>query len=1026
MKGFFRFFAQRHILANLITLMTILLGLSTLASIKRDIYPSVVVGIMSITTTYPGASPEDVELNVTNKIEGELKNVTGIERVVSVSMENVSLINAFIDIDVSDEEKVKSEIREAVNRVTDLPAEVTEAPQVVDMRQMTPVIEVGISSELPYRELREQARLLEKKLKSVSGVSHLTSYGYRAREVRVQVSPDALSRYQIPMREIIAAIRARNIRGTTGTFESYTSEKNLVTLAQFRDAQEVGDVIVRSTFDGPVIRVKDLAVISDDFADEKMLSRMNGQAAISFIVWPRENADVIRTSDAVKAMVEQERERLSEGVEIHYATDMSRTIRNSFNVVLRNGLVGLVLVCLLLTVFLNLRTAFWVALGIPVTLLGLIFLLPLFGSYLDTITLAGMILVIGIIVDDAIIIAENISKRRELGDEPLDAAVTGLYEVYRPVVTTVLTTLVVFAPMFFMPGVFGKYVVVIPLAISLALIISLVEATAALPAHLIPRHGRGPRKTASRRWFNALRERYREILPQFLRFRYPLVGLSILLLMGTLWYAGRYMKFIMFPADLADQFGVIVELPTGTSLRATADKVRDIEALLEDLPEEEMTSYVTRIGSINLFEAVSENYAAIMVNLSHFSERSRNADQIVEGLRKQTDELAGFEQILYTINTGGPPVGKPISIRIVGSDDARRAALADTVERFLAAIEGVKDIARDDELGKDQVEIQIDYDQLSRLGLTVADVAQNVRIAYDGEVVTSVRYGEEDVDFRVMIAEAARQELDYLTELRIPNREGRLIPLREVAILQIGPGQADFRHFDGERTVTVEADVDQAITTPVEATQAVFDHFNLDDDWPGLRFLVGGEVFETEESVAGLLRTMILAVIGVYFLLVLLFNSLTQPVLVMIAIPFGIIGVIVAFALHGDPLTFTAMLGIIGLSGVVVNDSLVLVNHINDLKRKRREASIKDLVAEGTVDRLRAVIMTTLTTVVGLLPLAYGLGGTDAFMAPMAMAMGWGLFFATPLTLVLVPCLYMIGQDIHRLVKRVKGATTEE
>ena len=1019
MKSFFRFFAERHILANLITIMIIILGLNTLMGIKRDIYPQVDFGVMNIMTRYPGASPEDVELNVTNKIEQEMKTVTGIDRITSVSMENVSVVVVVIDINERDQDKIKTEIREATGRVKDFPVEVTEAPLITELSSTEfSVIEVGLSGERSYRELRELARLFEKKLKNISGVSRLGRFGYRAREIKVEVSPSAVERYQIPLREIIAAIQRRNIRGTAGSYESYTSEKNLVTLAQFRDPQEVGDVIVRSTFEGPLIKVKDLAVVEDDFEDERVLSRVNGKSAISFLVYLSESADVVRTCDAVKELIQRENKKLPDDVEVIYVNDSSRIVRNSFNVVLSNGLIGLVLVIVLLPIFLNFRTAFWVAMGIPVALLGTIFLLPLFNMYLDTITLTGMILVIGIIVDDAIIIAENITRQREKGDKPLEAAVTGIHQVFRPVVTTILTTFLVFAPMFFMSGAFGKYIVPIPLAISLALFISLLEATIALPAHLVPGMRRRSAESTGRNWFRVLSNRYKGVVFHILKFRYVLIPLFIILLLVALWYAGNFMKFILSPSGMADSFGMIVELPTGTSLRATSDKVKEIEELVANLPDEELASFNTRIGTNVLINAESENYAGMMINLTPFTERSRSADQIVEDLRQKTNELKGFENIVYSVVTGGPPVGKPVNIRIVGSDDVLRAKLADSVEAFLADIKGVKDISRDDKRGKDQVEIKIDYDKLSRLGLTVVDVAQNVRIAYDGEVVTSVRYGDEDIDFRVIFQEKARKRLRYLNELLIPNRQGRLIPLKEAAWLKTGPGPSDYRHFDGERTVTIEADVDQDTTTPIEVTDAVFNHFNLDRDWPGMRFVKGGEAIEIEESMTSLFRTLIIAVLGIYFLLVLLFNSMTQPFLVMITIPFGITGVIAAFAFHGEPFSFVAMVGIIGLSGVVVNDSLVLVSHINDLKRQRRGENIREIVAEGTANRMRAIILTTITTVAALLPLAYGLGGTALFMAPMALALAWGLVFATPLTLVLVPCLYMIGQDMHRILKR--------
>ena len=1021
MKSFIRFFAERHMLAYIITIMIILLGLGALIDIPRDVYPAVDFGIVNIQTYYPGASPEDVELNVTNKIEKEIQTVTGIERVNSLSMENVSIVNVFLDIDAKDPDKIKNNVREAVGRVTEFPKEVTDAPLISELTHQSAnsIIEVGLTGELPYGVMREQARLFEKKLKKINGVSRLERVGYRAREIKIEVDPDAVEEYQIPMHEIIAAIQSRNIRGTTGSFESYTSETDLVTLAQFKEPTEVGDVIVRSTFDGPTIKIKDLAVIKDEFEEQRLLTRVNGLSAITFRVFMKEGADVIRTCDAIKALVGVEQEQMLGGIDLIYSNDTSRYIRNSFDVVLKNGVIGLILVIILLPIFLNFRTAFWVAMGIPVAFLGTVFLIPRFGGYLDTITLSGMILVIGIIVDDAIIIAENISKRREMGDEPIDAAVNGTYEVFKPVITTILTTFLVFAPMFFMPGVFGKYIIPIPLAISIALFVSLIESVVALPAHLVTGMKRRPVGSTGRTWFKVLSGKYQNIVKRFLRLRYVLVPVFIVFLIGSLWYAGNFMKMVLFPSGMAREFYAVIELPVGSPLLTSSEKMMELEKIIAELPEDELDSYNTWVGMNIMIGAESENYAALSVLLSPFNKRDRSAEEIVEEVRIKSEAIQGIEDISFSISTGGPPVGKPISLQIVGSDDDLRKALADSVATFLGTIDGVKDISRNDIGGKDQLAININYNKLGRLGLTVADIARNVRLAFDGEIVTNVRYGDEDVAFRLIVDEIARKDLDYIDQVLIPNRQGRMIPLKDVASLIPGPGQPDIRHFNGERTVTIEADVVQDLITPLDATNAVLDKYDMNKDWPGIQLSLGGEVFETQESMTGLFRTLVIALLGIFFLLVLLFNSLAQPFLVMAAIPFGITGVIIAFGFHGEPFSFMGIMGIIGLSGVVVNDSLVLVNHINDINKAKPKVNIIDIISEGTADRLRPIVMTTVTTVAALLPLAYGIGGTALFMAPMALALGWGLIFATPLTLVLVPCLYLIGQDMGRRTKKV-------
>ncbi len=1015
--SFFRFFAQRPMLANITTLLIILMGFGSLATIKRDAFPSVEFGELLITTVYPGASPEDVELMVTNEIEEQLKEVTGLKHYISWSRENVSTVHVVVDPDVNDEDKVIREVREAVSRVTDLPKEVTEAPLITELSTASfPMIEIGIAGDINYRELREVARNFQRKLEKVTGVSRVGRYGYQAREVKIEINPDKLESHDISLGEVVRAIGLRNIRATGGSFESYTSEQNIVTLAQFREPAEVGDVIVRTTFDGPSIKISDLAYIRDDFEEEKILSRVNGEEAISLIAFKSENADMIRTVAEIRKLVEKQRAYLPEGVEMLLSNDESQYVRDRLSIVANNGLLGLCMVLIVLALFLNLRIAFWVALGIPVTLLGAIFLLPIFDSFLDSITMTAMVLVIGIIVDDAIIIAESIYQHYEKGKSAVEAAVDGVADVIKPVATTILTTLIVFIPMFFMPGMLGKFVYVIPLVITLSLFISLIESTVALPAHIAGglKNKIAP-KSDKPHFFDRLKARYAKVLNKVLVGRHFLLLLFIGLLSGAIYYASRYMDFILFPSSSAERFIIMIETPTGTSLKATSDRTRQVEEIVSQLDKNELDSFVTRVGTFGeVGSSERENNAAVYVSLTSFASRERTADEIVADLRSKTDKLENV-RIIYNINSGGPPVGRPITIRVVGPNDDIRSKLADDVVTFLQTFPGATDIDRDDKVGKSQVEIKFDYDKLARVGVSVADVARNVRIAYDGEVVTNVRYGDEDVDFRVIFTEQVRKDPDSLGKLTLPNRNGYLTPLTEIARFVSTPGPANFTHYDGDRTVTITGDVDTEITTSLKVSQSVNGKFNVELDYPGTELLIGGEAEESQKSVNELMIIMGISCVGMYLLLTLLFNSIWQPIIVMMAIPFGLLGVIIGFSIHNMALGFLGLIGIIGLAGVVVNDSLVLVAHINELRKREPGLKIRQIVAIGTSNRLRAVILTTVSTVAGLLPLAYGIGGADPYMGPMALALGWGLLFATPLTLVLIPSLYLIGEDIVRL-----------
>ncbi|MCH7573763.1 MAG: efflux RND transporter permease subunit [Candidatus Marinimicrobia bacterium] len=1031
MKSLIRYFAQRHLLANLLTFSILVLGYMSLTSMKRDMFPAVDLDELVVTTRYPGASPEDVELNVTNKLENELKSVDGIDIMTSYSLENISVINITLDSGAGDTEKFKRDIRDAVNRVTNFPPEVTDAPAVFEIKtENFEIIRVGMGGSIPYAELAAHARQFEKKLKDIKGVSGVYKTGYLAREIKIEVSQQKMEEYQIPLRDIMAAIQLRNIRATGGSFESYTSDKSIVTLAQFREPQEVGDVIVRSTFEGPRILIKDLAVIRDGFEPEKTRFRMNGKAVIGFTITKQSSADVIRVVEEIKQLVEHERANLPPGVELEYSSDESRFVRSMLQIMITNGLIGLFLVIAVLFVFLDFRTAFWVAMGIPLSLMAVFIISPFFNASINMLTLMGLIIVLGLIVDDAIVIAENISTRREMGDLPLDAAVNGTYNVLRPVFATIITTTLAFGPFFFMSGIMGKFMWAFPLIIILALAVSFVEALTILPAHVTGGRAnmRGGARVTKRNWFIPIRQGFERMLMGLLRFRYLVIAFFVSMLIGAFAYAGKHMQFVLFPGDIADQFYIIVELETGTSLRATTDQVNRIEELLDELPAEEMVSYWTVIGSQTggggppFSPGESENWALSAVTLTPYNVRGRSANEIVDELRTRTDELFGSEVVRYFVDAGGPPVGSAITLRVVGNDDARRKALADAVVDFLGTMEGVTEINRDDKLGKEQVSIIPDHVRLSQLGLTVADIARNVRLAYDGEVITKVRYGDEDVGFRIIMEESARQQPGYLGDLQIPNRQGRLIPLKDVASFEIGPGPSAFYHYQGDRAVRITADLEKGSPmTPLQATKAIVDRFDLASDWPGMRFVVGGEAQETQESMVSLGKAMGMAGIGIYLVLVLLFNSMTQPILVMFAIPFGLIGIIAAFSLHGEPLGFLAMMGVIGMMGVVVNDSLILVNHINSHRPGTKDEDYLKLVAKGTASRFRPILLTSITTVAGLLPTAYGLGGYNAFIAPMALALGYGILFATPLTLLLLPSLYMVQHDIGKLIRKIPG-----
>jgi multidrug efflux pump subunit AcrB len=1018
MRQLISFFVNRPHLANIITLMIVLLGLLSLSNLKRDTFPKVDMGEMIIVTRYPGAAPADVELNVTNKLEKELKSVDGIKRYLSTSIEEVSTIHIVLESDASDLDKIKEDIREALAKVNDLPQEVTDQPTIMEIQtESFPIIEIGVAGDVPYAELLTYAKRLEKKLENLPGVAKLDPYGYFDREVHIKTIPQKLNTYQISLQEIITAIRHRNIRASMGTFENTNGAQNIITDNQFKKPNDVENVIIRSNFAGNVIRVKDLATIDDGFETPKVLSRINGSPAISFFVQKSAHADVLDTIEAIERLAQTEQQFLPDTIQIVSAHDFSKYLKNRLKVMTTNGILGLCFVLVVLGFFFNFRTSFWVAIGIPVSLMGVFFLMPLFDISINVISLLAMIIIIGIIVDDAIIIAESIAQHREAGKSPKDAAVDGLMEVYKPVLTTIATTFLAFAPMFFMPGTMGKFIFVIPVIITFALIFSMVEGLTALPAHLLKGMEGLKKETSSKRYLFIEKSKnwYGRKLAIALNHRYKISFGFAGLFIGVILIASATMNFVLFPESSADQFIIQVEAPVESQLVTTLEHVKRVESELLKLPSSEVEAFTTRIGMFGNAHNTSEkeNFSVTYVDLTPIGNRKKTARQIVASLKKITDTFEGVK-IQYNIDGGGPPVGEPITLRIVGDNDQQRNSLASEMESFLISIPGVLELERSDKLENNQISLGLNHAKMSRYGVSVSDVTETIRTAYNGSIATNVRYGDEDVGFRVEVNQSDRNSIGTLNALLIPNKAGRLVHLSDIASVQEIPGTPNFYHYNSQRSITISGDIDKSKLTVSEVVTQVKTQFDIPKNWPELSLIIGGEAKETEESVQSLMITFIAAIIGIYLLLMLLFNSMIQPFLVIAAIPFGIIGVIFAFAMHGEDLGFLAMIGTVGLSGVVVNDSLVMVNHFNTLLKKSPKQDINKIIIEGAKNRFRPIILTSLTTICGLLPLAYGIGGSDPFIVPMALALGYGLFFSTPLTLFFLPCFYGVFFDLRQ------------
>jgi len=1052
MDAFLKFLVQQKKFALVFSLAFIAIGVLSVIGMQRDQFPAVDFEILAVTTVYPGASPEDVEKSVTNVIENELLSVSGIKEITSTSREGISSIIVTLEADLKDVTTVKNDVRNAVNRVKSFPEEVTDLPRVLDFNVTEfPIITINIDGKNGnYNQARQITDDLETALLKVKGVASIEKNGYLESEIQIKVDPIRLDKYNISVNEVISAISTRNARFTVGGNNQESLEKNIVILSEFQSIDEIKDVVIKSSFDGPVIRLDDIANVFRGEEEETSITRVNGTKGFVLQVKKQDQADIIRTVKRVRERVSELQVNYPDNIDIFYTDDSSEAVANRLNIIIKNGYIGLALVLVVLGAFLSLRTAFWVAVSIPVTLLGTVFGLGLTGNTINLISLSGFILVLGIVVDDSIIIAESIHHYKSKGGDLYKNVVIGLKRVIMPVVTTIISTMLVMSSFFLMSGILGKFIYVLPVVVIFALGISFLEITFALPAHL------STNKVGKQRtWFIPVENFYNRFIRYALRWRYLIVPLFIALLVYTSFFAFNNIPFNLFPSRGATVIFANIEAPNGSSAAYTENIVIDVENIIVNEIGEDLDSFTSTIGSY------FTNVANIEIALTPTNDRERTAEDMEEKLKSLVENVEGAEKINISLLRPGPPQGEDIEITLVAENDAQRNQAADRIEEILKSIDGVDNINRNDEIGKPRIEIVLDFDEMARLGVDYQSVYRHLRTAYSGSYVTDVTIAGKEEDVRIYIGSEDYTE-NFIKNTTVKNRQGNSISMSIFSTLREIKGEPDFNHFDGDRSIKLTAsiadgrakkkpttatrgqnfDIDQSIKMTSDGDQSIkrgpprgpppsktailamtLKELNAPVDFPQVSIITSGGAQESIESLQDFLRAFVIAIIGIFLLLAILFNSYSQPMLVLAAVPFSLIGVVWAFYFHGEPLSFFALTGSLALMGVIVNDSLVMVSHLNYIKEK--SAALEDKIvwiARGSRDRLRAVVLTTLTTMAGVLPLAYGIGGTDVFLQPMVLALGYGLIFGTFLTLILLPCMYLMNYDFINMLGRIKAS----
>lgn len=1025
MRALVGWFVGRPLMVRLLGIFILAAGVAASQLLTYQTFPPVELGIYTVTTVRPGSSPEDIELTVTAPLEDEILEIEGVAKLESASMEGVSVITIRAAPELAESGRFLPTLRNAVDDA-DLPTDLPEDPEIEEMSSVrVPVMEVHVVGDVSEDALRRAARMLEDGLREVDGIASVDKVGYRDREVRILLHPDRIHQLGIPLSEIREAITRRNLRDAGGSIESFATQQEVLTIGQFDDPLEVGAVILRSRAPGDFVSLEDVADIRLGYEDWEIRSTVDGRMAITLLPRKHANADGLDTSAAVSRFLDLQRDLLPAGVEIVITNDMSRWTTVMLDVLISNALFGFALVIVILMLFYPAPVAGWIAFGLPVAFALALALLPAVGLGIDVMTLTAMILLLGMLVDDAVVTGDSIIRMRERGLDPATASIDGSLQVASPVGISMGTTILAFTPIAFMGGLEGKFLWALPVMAALTLGSSLVECRFLLPTHLAHLRGR----THHRRWFDPVQRFYDRLLLRAVRLRYLTIGLFVVAALVIAGLGATVLRFNLYPEVNIDSFWVRVETPLGSTFEHTAESLPVLEAMIrEEIPADDLLSITAQIGHHDTdvygsTEGRRDSWALITVHMRGESERIVNSNDVIARLRQRMADLEGYRSLVIEPFNDAPVIGKPVQVEVIGNDPSR-FDLADRLVAFLEDQPGMTDVWTSHQLGKDAVRVQLDHEVMAARGVTVADVIETVRLAFDGIIVGELRTLDEVIDFRVQLAEEEAGQLAALESLTVLNDAGLPVPLRGLAHFELEPGEAAIRRYFGTRTVTVFGEIDRMVTDPASVNAALAAHVTeaeLLQAYPGLRLWYGGEMEQQQEALGNIGIAFLMCLIGIAFLLVVLFNSVTQPLLVMIVIPFSFAGVVLAFVVQGLEMSILALTGILGLAGVAVNDALVMLDSLN---RQRREAG-RQLdaagVTAGAAVRLRAVVITSATTVAALFPAAYGLGGAHSFMTPMIMVMLWGVATATIVTVILLPCLYAADQDIRHWLGLATG-----
>ncbi|WP_286235775.1 efflux RND transporter permease subunit [Thalassotalea sediminis] len=1023
-------FTRNHVAANLLMISILLMGvLSIKSNIPLEVFPSFESDVVNVSVSLRGATPEDVEKGVAIRIEEAVEDLEGIKKISSTSTEGSARVRIEAD-NGYDARELLNDVKSRVDAVNTFPGE-AEKPVISILQRKREVIAVTVASDYSEKEIREFAEQVRDDLLGLTEVTQVSLDAVRNYEINIEVSQQKLRQYQITLADIADAVKNSSTDMSAGNIRTEGGDVLVRSKGQAYRKNEFEQIVIKTNPDGSIINLGDVAVVNDGFEEKPMRARFNGKQGAMIEVYRIGNQNAIDVADAVKKYIKERQDTLPQGFELSYWDDDSEIVKSRLNTLISNALQGGFLVLVLLTLFLRPTIAFWVFIGIPVSFMGAFIMMPIFDISINIMSLFGFILVLGIVVDDAIVTGENIYRHSQTASSGLEAAIKGTEEVATPVTFGILTTVAAFLPLGFIDGFRGAIFAQIPVIVIPVLLFSLIESKFVLPSHL--KHLKIRNKTQESKkaggfsqwqrkfadgFENAIIRYYKPLLAVATRHRLTTVSLFFGLFFIILAFImSGWTKFVFFPRIASETARANLNMPVGTNydvVDSYVKKMADAAKLLQDkYRDENGDSLILNVLAITRNEVGRVRFEILPADQNESGVGTR---QLVNEWRQLIGKVPGAESLTFRAEIGRG--GDPIDIQLSANDLNTLKEVSEQVKTRLRTYPTVFEISDSLSNGKQEIEIAL-TDQGHAMGISRTTITRQVRNAFFGAQIQRIQRGRDDVRVMIKFPLAERKSIANLNDMLIQTPSGGQVPLSHVARLIPGKSPSAINRIDRFRTVNVTADVDKQSTNMTVLNNDLRPFLTeLVAKYPGVSFTMEGEAREQSDSFSSMQLGLTFVFFIIYCLLAIPFKSYIQPLIVMSVIPFGAIGAVMGHWIMGMDLTIMSLLGMMALIGVVVNDSLVLVDFIN--KRRAEGMALMEAVLTAGQSRFRPVMLTSLTTFIGLMPLLFEKATQAQFLIPMAVSLGFGIIFATFITLILIPVNYLLVEDAKSFVRMAK------